>query len=516
MTPDGNGFRLYRRPSVIQNVPELRLMLAEVADLLTADEIGLERPHATWENVLSQPTPLQRQFVSELADRADAIRTPGSKPKRPGGGDDNMLIVCNDGRQVALDPQLVGIDEHSVKVEAAAQNVARHYHRDAGRMHGLLPVAGTFQLVLCDVGTPHPGDPQVYGRLRRRLISLGVPADGIRFIHEAKTDKARTRLFSLCREGAVSVLVGSTDKVGVGTNIQTRLSALHHLDAPWRPADIEQREGRALRPKNLNAEVMIYRYLAEGTFDAFMWQTLERKARFIAQMYVSDGVIREFEDVGDAVLTYGEVKALAAGNPDLLRQAELMAEVRRLRTIRSMWRQNVNKLRDEASSSARRADGLARERKEMMAGLAAVAEHPEAGDASRLVEGILAGRGYLRSGWRGLSLVPVKAYGKDNHDVRIEIQSSYYTLHSFIIPAKKMRQPAQAITAYIEATVVAWLTQADQEHMQRQIETYRQGAEAAEAAADASFFEGEFELAAAERDLAQVEAVIAGSVAEAA
>lgn len=510
VTPDGSGFRLYRRPAAMQNVPELRLMLAESADLLTADEIGLERPDGTWENVVVQQSEQQAAFVRTLAQRADDIRN--SQKQTVNGVEDNMLMVCNDGRKVSLDPALVGINEVSPAVSAAAKSIARIHFENADRIYGSSTTPGALQLVLCDIGTPHPGDPQTYGRLRAHLVKLGVPAEKIRFIHEASTDKARDHLFALAREGAVSVLIGSTEKVGVGTNIQTRLVALHHLDAPWRPSDIEQREGRALRPGNLNTAVGIYRYLTEGSFQSFIWQHLERKQRFISQMYVSSGTIREIEDVSEAVLNYAEVKALAAGNPDLLRQAELGSEVRRLRTMRAVFGQGANRLRREAEESRRRASELRHSAEKMTEALESVTETGTMDDAATLeafIDGIKAGHSWSSGQWRGLDL-RIDRNWDGQKPPTITLGKHYRSVYSFPLNGNDMRMKSETLVARFIALVDEWIVNAAKTIPESLAKADRLSEEAVtfEATAESAGFEHEDELLAAELDLARVEAAI--------
>jgi hypothetical protein len=276
-------------------------------------------------------SPELRGYVVSLAERADRLRQVDAR-------EDNMLKICSDGRKAALDLELVGVTSATPgKVATVTGNVARLYH-DTREL--VLPgddpgqPGGGFQIVFCDLGTPNPvAGTQVYGKIRAGLIEAGVPAGQIRFIHDATTDLQKAALFADCRAGKVAVLLGSTDKLGVGTNIQTRCVALHHVDAPWRPADVEQREGRALRPGNLNPSVDIFRYVSEKSFDSYLWQTLERKARFIGQVLGGRPSGRDVDDIGDATLSYAEVKALATGNPLLMELAEANAQVTRLRHL---------------------------------------------------------------------------------------------------------------------------------------------------------------------------------------
>jgi N12 class adenine-specific DNA methylase len=331
VTPDGASFRMKRRPAKFENVPELLTLFGEVADLRPPESFAVRRPAAQHHNVVIGASPELRAYVADLAERADRVRQVDAH-------EDNMLKICSDGRKAALDLELVGITPAMPgKVAAVISNVARIY--DASR-HLNLPgddpavPGGGFQIVFCDLGTPSAtAGSQVYGKIRAGLIELGVPAGRIRFIHDASTDIQKAALFTDCRAGKVSVLLGSTDKLGVGTNIQTRCVALHHVDAPWRPADVEQREGRALRPGNLNRWVDIFRYVTEKSFDSFLWQVLERKARFIGQVLGGRPAGRDVDDIGDATLSYAEVKALATGNPLLLELAEANAQVTRLRHL---------------------------------------------------------------------------------------------------------------------------------------------------------------------------------------
>jgi N12 class adenine-specific DNA methylase len=342
VTPDGSAFRTATRPSRIRNVPELQAMFSRCADIMPSSVLPLDRPDREAETVVCRPSPGQRAYVLSLGARADKIRRESLKP-RP--GDDNMLVLCTDGRRAALDPRLVGVAEPSTKLAELAERVARIHHDNAATRYAGSAVPGAFQIVFCDQGTPGTFGLQTYGRIRLDLVARGVPAEQIRWVHEATTDSARAALFADCRSGAVAVLIGSTDKLGVGTNVQTRLRAVHHADAPWRPSDIEQREGRAFRPGNLNRVVSVLRYVTEGTFDAYMWQTLQHKARFIEQLYRTESGTRQVDDLGDTVLTFAEVKALATGNPLLLEQAQAAAEVNRLRLLRALDQQAITAAR---------------------------------------------------------------------------------------------------------------------------------------------------------------------------
>ena len=349
VTPDASGDPAdatpVAHPQPARTAPHAR----PCSDVLRPEELGLDRPDRREDTVVCRPGPGQREYVGSLGARVDKIRREQVRSE-PGG--DNMLAVCGDGRRVALDPQLVGVRERSSKIDAMADHVARIHDE-----HAEQAFPGS------DVPRRAAGDLLRSGHARRRRPadlrpaadrarrSAGMPAERIRWVHEATTSEQRTQLFAACRSGEVSVLIGSTDKLGVGTNIQTRLRAVHHADAPWRPSDIEQREGRAFRPGNLNPVVDVLRYVTKGTFDAYMWQTLQRKAAFIDQLYRTDPGTRAVDDLGDAVLTYAEVKALATGNALLLDQAQAAADVARLRLLRSI---NLQSLTARAPPARRR------------------------------------------------------------------------------------------------------------------------------------------------------------------
>ena len=348
VTPDGASFRMKRRPAKFENVPELLTLFGEVADLRQPESFAVQRPAARHHNVVISSSPQLRAYVASLAERADRVRQVDAH-------EDNMLKICSDGRKAALDLELVGITAAGPgKAGAVVANVARIYHANRSlALPGDDPAApgGGFQIIFCDLGTPSAAaGSQVYGKIRAGLADAGVPAAQIRFIHDASTDLQKAALFGECRAGKVAVLLGSTDKLGVGTNIQTRCVALHHVDAPWRPADVEQREGRALRPGNLNLAVDIYRYVSEKSFDSYLWQILERKARFIGQVLGGRPAGRDVDDIGDATLSYAEVKALATGNPLLLELAEANAGVTRLRHLATAHTRATRRLESSITS----------------------------------------------------------------------------------------------------------------------------------------------------------------------
>ncbi len=369
----GASFRLHRRPAKFTNVPELRMLLGEVADIRTRQTLGLATPDAEFKTLVVPASAELQAFVATLVARADKIR---------GGGvdrsTDNMLAICNDGRAAALDLGLVGIhSDDAGKVGAVIEEVAAIWRQTAdnrypGRDGDPSPLPGALQVVFCDLGTPNrKKGTQVYGKIRRGLIAAGIPADRIRWVHSAKTDAAKAALFADCRAGRVSVLLGSTDKLGVGTNIQDRCVALHDADAPYRPADLEQRHGRGLRPGNHNRRVRINRYVSQGSFDSYMWQMLERKAAFIAQILTGELTAREVEDIDATALSYAEVKALATGQPLLLEAAGVAAEIARLRNLAAGHTRAQRRLNDDLNTLLGQAETL----EEQARGLDAVADH---------------------------------------------------------------------------------------------------------------------------------------------
>lgn len=354
LAPDASTYRMNTRFARFANVPDLLRMFRTTADVRTGDALRLDVPDLAGgrpETVVVTASEDLTAYVGELADRAEAIRNRRVNPE-----DDNMLKVSGDGRKAALDLRLVGYppDPAGGKIAAAADRIAAIHaetrtrpYLDADGVES--PRRGGLQLVFCDLGTPH-GDGRwtVYDQLRAELVARGVPAEQVVFIHDARNDAEKARLFAAARSGSIAVLVGSTEKMGVGTNVQARAVALHHLDCPWRPADLEQRDGRILRQGNQNREVQVIRYVTEGSFDVFSWQTVERKAAFINQVMAGDVTERSVDDVGDAALSYAEVKALATGNPLIMERAGVDSELTKLERLATSWR-------DEQASLARRA-----------------------------------------------------------------------------------------------------------------------------------------------------------------
>lgn len=335
LAPDGAGYRLNTRFARFVNVPELMQQFRQMADIQTAETLQLPVPklHLGKAIIASAPsTPALKAFVSSLAKRAERLKGGTVDPSV-----DNMLKITSEGRKAALDLRLVGLggDHPNNKLSIAAREVfkiwdASHAKRSA-------------QLVFCDLSTPQPGNSKAfsaYDDLRLKLIKMGIPEAEIAFIQDYDSDAAKSGLFRKVRSGDIRVLLGSTQKMGTGTNVQERLIALHHLDAPWRPADIEQREGRILRQGNLNPEVTIFRYVSEGSFDAYIWGILETKAKFVGQVMSPQSHVRKIEDMDAPALTYAEVKAIASGNPLVIEKAQVDAEVMRLTRLRAQHRES--------------------------------------------------------------------------------------------------------------------------------------------------------------------------------
>ena len=327
LSPDGKGYRAKTRFAKFHNLPELMTMFREVADVQTADMLSLPVPEAQVENVKCTPSEHQRMLVEYLGERADNIRAGSVNPSI-----DNMLCVTNDGRKLALDQRLIDPDlpdDPASKVSVAAEKTYEIWEEGKADR--------TTQLVFCDISTPGgTGDGRfsVYEDFKAKLIARGVPEDEIAFIHDAKNEKQRESLFEDVRQGNVRILLGSTFKMGAGTNVQDRLVAIHNLDCPWRPADLEQRAGRIVRQGNMNDKVRIFRYVTEGTFDSYLYQTVENKQRFISQVFTSADPSRSAEDIDEAVLDYAEVKALASGNPLIKEKMELDSRVPKLRMLK--------------------------------------------------------------------------------------------------------------------------------------------------------------------------------------
>ena len=339
LAPEGTGYRTKTRFSKFYNLPELMSMFKQVADVQTADMLNLPVPKLVGGkpiNVALPPSPQQKQMVADLADRAEEIRAGNVDPT-----EDNMLKVTNDGRKLALDQRLIdpNLPENpNDKVHACAENVYRIWSETKDKK--------LTQLVFCDLSTPKPDGFNVYDDLRNLLISMGIPENEVQFIHSANTEVKKAELFAKVRSGDVRVLMGSTGKMGAGTNVQRLLVATHHLDCGWKPSDIEQRNGRMIRQGNTNAEVYEYRYVTESSFDSYMWQLLETKQKFIGQIMTSKSPARSADDLDDAALSYAEVKALAAGNPMIKEKMDLDIQVARLKTLKTAYNNEHYRLED--------------------------------------------------------------------------------------------------------------------------------------------------------------------------
>ena len=326
LAPEGTGYRAKTRFARFYNLPELISMFRQTADIQTSDMLKLPVPEAEYHNEVIKPSQFQRDMVASFADRAEKVRNGMVNPSV-----DNMLKITNDGRKLALDQRLADDslpDDDSGKVAACVRNIHSVWERSKEQR--------STQLVFCDLSIPKDdGSFNVYDDVKAKLISLGVPEGEIAYIHDANTEAQKAALFSAVRSGKVRILLGSTPKMGAGTNVQTRLIAEHHLDIPWRPSDIEQREGRILRQGNENPKVDIFRYVTESTFDSYMWQTIENKQKFISQIMTSKSPARSCEDVDETALSYAEVKALATGNPYIKEKMDLEVQVSRLKLVKA-------------------------------------------------------------------------------------------------------------------------------------------------------------------------------------
>ena len=338
LAPEGTGYRARTRFAKFFNLPELMAMFKEVADIKTADQLHLPVPNAHYETMAVKPSVYQEEMVEALSERASKVHSGAVDPK-----EDNMLRITSDGRKLGLDQRLMNPllpDEPGSKVNACMENILRIYKEgDAQKLT---------QLVFCDLSTPHgDGSFNVYDDIRDKLVASGIPKEEIQFIHDADTEIKKKELFAKVRSGQVRILFGSTQKLGAGTNVQDRLIALHDLDAPWRPGDLEQRAGRIVRQGNMNPDVHIYRYVTEKSFDSYLWQTIENKQRFISQIMSSKSPVRACDDVDETALSYAEIKALCAGDPRIREKMDLDIEVVKLRLMKADYQSNQFKLEDQ-------------------------------------------------------------------------------------------------------------------------------------------------------------------------
>ena len=357
LKPEGTGYRTKTRFAKFYNLPELMAMFKEVADIKTADTLNLPTPTPHYHNVAVKPSDFQKAMVAELGERAEKVRN-----NQVDASVDNMLKITNDGRKLALDQRMINPllpDFEGSKINACIDNIFMIWQENADKKSA--------QLVFCDLSTPKPdAEFSVYTDIRRKLIERGVPESEISFIHEAKTEAQKQELFKKVRKGEVRVLLGSTQKMGAGTNVQNKLIALHDIDCPWRPSDLEQRSGRIIRQGNENPDVDIYRYVTEETFDAYLYQLVEGKQKFASQIMTSKSPVRSAEDIDDTALSYAEIKMLATGNPYIKEKMDLDIQVQKLRLYKSHYLSEKYELEDkiikfypqEISLLTARVDGL--------------------------------------------------------------------------------------------------------------------------------------------------------------
>ncbi len=326
LAPEGNGYRARIRFAKFFNLPELMNLFKEAADIKTADQLNLPVPEAVFETVVVQPSQIQKEMVADLSERAARVHA-----GQVNASEDNMLCITADGRKIGLDQRLMNPllpDDPGSKLNACVSNVLRIWEEGRGQR--------LTQMIFCDLSTPkRDGSFNVYDDIRGKLLSGGIPAAEVAFIHHADTETKKKELFTKVRCGKVRVLLGSTQKIGAGTNVQDLLAAVHHLDVGWRPADMTQRNGRIIRQGNRNSQVRIYQYVTEGTFDAYLYQTLESKQKFISQIMTSKSPVRSCEDVDEQVLSYAEIKALCAGNPLIRQKMDLDIDVARLKVLKA-------------------------------------------------------------------------------------------------------------------------------------------------------------------------------------
>ncbi|RGI35908.1 DNA methylase [Ruminococcus sp. OM07-7] len=338
LAPEGTGYRAKSRFARFYNIPELMNMFKEIADIKTSDQLKLPVPEAEYETVVLKPTEQQKEIVESLGERAEVVRNGGVDASV-----DNMLKITNDGRKLALDQRLVNEllpDNPESKIAVCAEKSYEIWKDTAAQKSA--------QLIFCDLSTPKgDGSFNVYDDLKRKLMEKGVPEKEIAFIHDANTEAKKTELFGKVKSGQVRFLIGSTAKMGAGTNVQDRLIALHHLDIGWKPSDLEQREGRIIRQGNHNKKVHIFRYVTESTFDSYMWQLIENKQKFISQIMTSKAPVRSCEDVDEAALSYAEVKALATGNPAVKEKMALDVDVAKLKLLKASHMNNQYRLEDD-------------------------------------------------------------------------------------------------------------------------------------------------------------------------
>ena len=338
LAPEGTGYRTKTRFAKFYNLPELMNMFKEVADIKTSDTLNLPLPKANYENIVIKPSQTQLDLVNSLGERAEKVRNREVDSK-----EDNMLKITNEGRKIALDQRLINEllpDYENSKIDTCSQNIYKIWEETKDKKSA--------QLVFCDLSTPKgDGSFDAYTDLKNKLVAKGIPENEVEFIHNANTELQKQALFAKVRAGQVRVLMGSTVKMGAGTNCQDRLIALHDLDCPWRPSDLIQRSGRIIRQGNQNKEVYIYRYVTEKTFDAYLYQLVENKQKFISQIMTSKTPVRSAEDIDEVALSYAEIKALAAGNPLIIEKTELDTQVSKLKLLKQSYLNEQYDLEDK-------------------------------------------------------------------------------------------------------------------------------------------------------------------------
>lgn len=339
LNPEGNGYRSKTRFAKFYNLPELMNIVKQFMDIKTSDVLNLPVPNAHYETIKTKPTQEQKEILKSFSERADKVRE-----KQVDSSVDNMLLITNDGKKMALDQRLINPllpDDENSKVNACVSNVFSIWDKYRDKK--------STQLVFCDMSIPNKDGFNVYDDIKEKLIKMGVPENEVEFIHSAKNNKEKDAIFDKVRKGEVRVLLGSTSKCGAGTNCQDKLIAIHDLDIPWRPADLSQRAGRIVRQGNENSDVRIFRYITENTFDAYLFQTLENKQKYISQIMTSKTPVRVAEDVDEATLNYAEIKALATGNPLIREKMDLDVEVSKLKMLESNFKSNLYKMEDKVA-----------------------------------------------------------------------------------------------------------------------------------------------------------------------
>ena len=421
LAPEGTGYRARTRFAKFFNIPELMSLYCQVADIQTKEMLDLPLPNAHFENISVPASDIQREYVNEFADRARKIRN-GSVDRQ----NDNMLCITNDGRKLALDQRLMDPDlpdyEHS-KVNACVDKTFEIWDKNKDKK--------LTQLIFCDMSIPKPGVFNVYDDIKEKLVARGVPAEEIRFIHEAKNDTQKEALFQKVREGKVRVLLGSTGKLGTGTNVQDLLIAGHDLDCPYRPSDLEQRDGRVIRQKNGNEDVYIYRYVTENTFDAYMYQLLEIKQRFISQVHTPNPSIREAADMDEVAMSFAEIKALASGDPRIKERVELEVDVQKLCILEKRHENQQYRLKRRIAAIPEELESSRKQLAKLRQDKALIDSTPARVEGDKLPPMSVSGIEYEKAGDAGKALLA--AYKKSPSDSLTPIG----TLRGFTILADK-------------------------------------------------------------------------------